>query len=171
MAQISKGLASGKQFRTFCIAKSSVKRLSWIISHIPSLHPRIQYSTVKMSGKEAYTPPVLEDGDSNRIYILGPGNIGRLFAHAIAKEPSSPPLTLLVHRTALLKDWEDAGRKLEIITDGQADTTGVFEIEAIDPAVQGTAAESHPVTILLSSTQFPSISASERQSNIIHRKL
>ncbi|OAA61909.1 Ketopantoate reductase ApbA/PanE [Niveomyces insectorum RCEF 264] len=40
-----------------------------------------------------------------RIYILGAGNLGRLFAASLAKLPDRPPITLVVHRSSLLEQW------------------------------------------------------------------
>ncbi|CAK7565629.1 MAG: 2-dehydropantoate 2-reductase (Ketopantoate reductase) (KPA reductase) (KPR) [Sporothrix epigloea] len=45
------------------------------------------------------------DDSRQRIYIAGMGNLGRLFASALAKLPKRPPITLVVHRPELLKYW------------------------------------------------------------------
>lgn len=70
---------------------------------------------------------------SNRIYILGIGNIGKLFAHALAIQPNPPPITILLHRASLLPDWEKAGRKIDIITDGVSNTKGNYDVEVVQP--------------------------------------
>lgn len=41
----------------------------------------------------------------DRIYILGVGNIGRLYAMCLSNIANSPPITLVVHRKALLEHW------------------------------------------------------------------
>ncbi|CZT42638.1 related to ketopantoate reductase [Rhynchosporium secalis] len=51
-----------------------------------------------------------------KIHILGLGNLGRLFAHALATSThsSAPAVTLLFHRSNLQEEWEAAGRSIEI---------------------------------------------------------
>ncbi|KAL1900642.1 2-dehydropantoate 2-reductase (Ketopantoate reductase) (KPA reductase) (KPR) [Sporothrix stenoceras] len=46
-----------------------------------------------------------EDDERRRIYVLGMGNLGRLFAVSLAKLPNRPPITLVVHRPGLLEQW------------------------------------------------------------------
>ncbi|CEI39866.1 hypothetical protein FVEN_g2144 [Fusarium venenatum] len=41
----------------------------------------------------------------NRIYIIGPGNIGRLYACYMAQHANQLPITLVVHRKELLSSW------------------------------------------------------------------
>ncbi|KAI9049398.1 hypothetical protein LZ554_006432 [Drepanopeziza brunnea f. sp. 'monogermtubi'] len=50
------------------------------------------------------------------IHILGLGNLGRLFAHALAIQPTPPKLTLLFHRPSLFAEWAAAGSKIRITT-------------------------------------------------------
>jgi 2-dehydropantoate 2-reductase len=40
-----------------------------------------------------------------RIYIIGPGNIGRLYATHMARHLNALPITLVVHRKELLSQW------------------------------------------------------------------
>ncbi|KAH8802654.1 putative 2-dehydropantoate 2-reductase [Xylogone sp. PMI_703] len=68
---------------------------------------------------------------SGRIHILGIGNIGKLFAHALATQPNPPPITILLHRPSLLQEWKSAGETIEIITDGNSNTDGVYDVEVI----------------------------------------
>ncbi|KUJ14796.1 6-phosphogluconate dehydrogenase C-terminal domain-like protein, partial [Mollisia scopiformis] len=51
-----------------------------------------------------------------RIYVLGLGNLGRLYAHALAIPPKTPPITLLLHRRNLLEDWDKAERTITVST-------------------------------------------------------
>lgn len=44
--------------------------------------------------------------EARRIHILGVGNLGRLFAASLARSPDHPPITLVVHRKALLEHWK-----------------------------------------------------------------
>lgn len=68
---------------------------------------------------------------SDRIHILGVGNIGRLFAHALAKEKNPPPITLLLHRKSLLEEWGEAGQEIQITTDGIPDRSSGYDTELI----------------------------------------
>lgn len=68
---------------------------------------------------------------ASRIHVLGIGNIGKLFAHALAMQDIPPPITLLLHRANLIQDWSEAGRTIEIITAGVSSKGGVFDIEAV----------------------------------------
>ena len=68
---------------------------------------------------------------SNRIHILGLGNLGRLYAHALAKADSTTPITLLLHRASLVEEWERAERRIEVTTDGIPDRTGTFDVELV----------------------------------------
>lgn len=72
-----------------------------------------------------------EDVKADRIHVLGVGNIGRLFAHALAKENHPPPISLLLHRPSLLGEWEQAGRTIQITTDGVLDRSGGYDVEVI----------------------------------------
>ena len=72
-------------------------------------------------------------GPVKNIYILGIGDIGKLFAHALATKPLPPPVTLLLHRKNLLDAWEEAGRAVEVITNGVANRDGAYGVEVIDP--------------------------------------
>ncbi|RFU35055.1 hypothetical protein B7463_g1326, partial [Scytalidium lignicola] len=74
---------------------------------------------------------------TKRIHILGIGNIGKLFAHALANQPNPPPITILFHRPSLLQEWESAGETIEIITDGASNTEGVYDVEVIQPMDKG----------------------------------
>ncbi|CZR57579.1 uncharacterized protein PAC_07468 [Phialocephala subalpina] len=54
------------------------------------------------------------DIDMSRIHILGLGNLGRVYAHALATGPDPPPITLLFHRKSLLKEWAEADASIKI---------------------------------------------------------
>jgi 2-dehydropantoate 2-reductase len=53
---------------------------------------------------------------SPRIHVLGTGNIGRFVAHSLAGIGNPPPVTLLSHRSDITRQWNEEGRKLELIT-------------------------------------------------------
>lgn len=71
---------------------------------------------------------------SGCIHILGVGNLGRLFAHALAKSKNPPPISLLLHRASLLSEWEKGGRQISITTDGTVNSQASFSVEVIDPS-------------------------------------
>ncbi|TVY49252.1 Ketoisovalerate reductase [Lachnellula occidentalis] len=76
---------------------------------------------------------------SPRIHILGVGNLGRLFAHALANTPNPPRLTLLLHRPSLLSEWDLAGRTISITTHSLTNSNGVYDIE--EPITRGSIIE------------------------------
>ena len=63
-----------------------------------------------------------------RVYILGLGNLGRLFATCLAKLPNRPPITLVVHRRELLEHWLSSPG-IEMTRQGVTERTEDFEIE------------------------------------------
>lgn len=72
-----------------------------------------------------------ETGDTEanrRIYILGVGNIGRLYAMCLSKLADSPPITLVVHRRELLERWA-ASPGVELTRHGQVHRNAAFDIE------------------------------------------
>jgi len=68
---------------------------------------------------------------SARIHVLGLGNLGRLFAHELALQPNAPPIVLLLHRPSLLEEWDEAGRKIEIITEGVTSSSSNYNVELV----------------------------------------
>lgn len=80
--------------------------------------------------------------DEQRIYILGIGNLGKLFAHSLARQKCPPPMTLLLHRQELVKDWEEAGRSIELIAGGISNKQGLFDVELLAEYGNGTTASS-----------------------------
>lgn len=72
--------------------------------------------------------PSLEE---RRIHVLGIGNIGRLFAHSLARISNRPPITLLFHRKSLVQDFKKAGETIEIITNGISNKQSGFDYEVI----------------------------------------
>lgn len=63
-----------------------------------------------------------------RIYILGIGNMGRLFASYLAKCENPPPITLVVHRKELLSQWE-RGDGIEFTRSDMVEKNKNFGIE------------------------------------------
>ncbi|KAK3334037.1 ketopantoate reductase PanE/ApbA C terminal-domain-containing protein [Cercophora scortea] len=64
---------------------------------------------------------------SSRIYILGIGNLGRLYATSLA-ERAEAPITLVFHRKSMLEQWmADPG--IEITRHGIRQKTSAFDVE------------------------------------------
>ncbi|KAI3395160.1 hypothetical protein diail_1712 [Diaporthe ilicicola] len=63
-----------------------------------------------------------------RIYVLGVGNLGRLYAASLAQLSNPPPITLVVHRRSLLEHWAtDPG--IEITRYGTPERVSNLDIE------------------------------------------
>jgi 2-dehydropantoate 2-reductase len=66
--------------------------------------------------------------NKRRIYVLGVGNLGRLYAACLAQLPDPPPITLVVNRHSLLEHWAtDPG--IEITRYGVRERLSNFDIE------------------------------------------
>jgi 2-dehydropantoate 2-reductase len=65
---------------------------------------------------ETFFPRRLVLEAPSRIHVLGAGKIGRFVAHALAGIGDPPPITLLSHHRDLIRQWDDEGRILELIT-------------------------------------------------------
>ncbi|KAI5863051.1 6-phosphogluconate dehydrogenase C-terminal domain-like protein [Durotheca rogersii] len=68
------------------------------------------------------------DDERRRIYVLGIGNLGRLYASFLAKSAERAPITLVVHRRELLESWADHPG-IELVRDGKAERNAEFDIE------------------------------------------
>jgi 2-dehydropantoate 2-reductase len=66
---------------------------------------------------------------TDRIYVLGVGNLGRLFATGLGKLPfNRPPITLVVHRKGLLEQWMSSpGVEIERL--GVLERNADFDVE------------------------------------------
>ncbi|RYP16746.1 hypothetical protein DL767_010142 [Monosporascus sp. MG133] len=66
--------------------------------------------------------------ERRRIYVLGIGNLGRLFASSLAKQARRPPVTLVVHRKELLEQWV-SNPGIEMMRLGESEKLTEFDIE------------------------------------------
>jgi 2-dehydropantoate 2-reductase len=66
---------------------------------------------------------------SDRIHILGAGNIGKFVAHSIAGIAEAPPITLLLHRPLNIQQWYDEGQYIDIVRDGISNQRYGFNVE------------------------------------------
>jgi 2-dehydropantoate 2-reductase len=93
------------------------KLYAWTAENLDSAEP---------SEPQPAASPAIE---SQRIYILGMGNLGRLFASSLSKSPNPPPITLVVHRKELMSQWRE-GHGIEITrSSGAVDRNKNFDIE------------------------------------------
>ncbi|KAF2272765.1 uncharacterized protein EI97DRAFT_504014 [Westerdykella ornata] len=65
------------------------------------------------------------------IHILGLGNLAKLLAHSLRTNHPQLPITLLFHRESLVKEWDDAGREIEIVRGGVRSRRGGFGVEVL----------------------------------------
>lgn len=69
-----------------------------------------------------------DDDVERRVYVLGLGNLGRLYATCLAQLSEPPPITLVVHRRSLLEHWaSDPG--IEMTRYGILERLSSFNIE------------------------------------------
>lgn len=75
-----------------------------------------------------YSPPATNSADdlSRRIFVLGVGNLGRMYAAYLAQ--NKVPITLVVHRKELLRQWAE-GNGIEISRLGKLYQNKEFAIE------------------------------------------
>lgn len=67
----------------------------------------------------AETLPMSANPLATNIHILGAGQFGKYIAHSLAAIPHAPPVTLLLHSPALMKQWEHEGSAIGVLRDGQ----------------------------------------------------
>ncbi|KAK3182430.1 2-dehydropantoate 2-reductase (Ketopantoate reductase) (KPA reductase) (KPR) [Lecanicillium sp. MT-2017a] len=93
------------QWLSSLLADSSPPRklYAWTPAHLTQLGPSNSAPANASAQRE-----------QDRIYILGIGNLGRMYASYLASRPNPPPITLVVHRKELLSQW-DAGEGIEIV--------------------------------------------------------
>lgn len=69
-----------------------------------------------------------EDDASRRLYILGLGNLGRMYALYMRTRSNPPPITLIVHRKELLNQWHESDG-IEITYKGEVQKCKDFDME------------------------------------------
>ncbi|CAG8951648.1 hypothetical protein HYFRA_00005449, partial [Hymenoscyphus fraxineus] len=114
--------------------KGAIFRGSYLMKHMHK-PTRAYFSTLPAKSQTQQSEEGVTPTDtviSNRIHILGLGNIGRLFAHGLAIIPKPLPITLLFHRESLLEEWKQAGECITITDRGTPSTSKNYDIEVIN---------------------------------------
>lgn len=100
-------------------------RPSWLKSLLDDTSPAPKlyaWSPANIDGNTAGnidSDKSISDDLDGRIFILGIGNLGRLYASCLSTHSPRPPITLVVHRKELLSQWIQ-GSGIEIMRLGQA---------------------------------------------------
>ena len=68
---------------------------------------------------------------SDRIHILGVGNLGKYVARALRRSCPELPITLIFHRPSLRENWQEAGQAVHYTREDHSDRTGGFDVEYI----------------------------------------
>ena len=63
------------------------------------------------------------------IHILGIGSLGKLVAHSLAASKSAPKVTLFFHRAELANQWDEAGGRIDVASEGRSNHRNSFKIE------------------------------------------
>ncbi|KAH0565184.1 hypothetical protein GP486_001430 [Trichoglossum hirsutum] len=98
---------------------------------------------------------------STRIHILGIGSIGKLIAHSLKGIPSSPPVTLVLHKPYLADLWERQGQKIVIKTGRDRHAKTGFEVELVGRMTQPRSSRTihHLVVTTKAHATIPAIAA------------
>lgn len=119
-----------------------------------------------------YTPqPKHSRDEASRIYIIGLGNLGRMYAAYLSLiTPTPPPITLVVHRESLLSQWtENSG--VEVTRQGVLHQSKAYDIEywSEDNPTVGPVQEVQPLRSVLVTTKataaMPSVDRIRRYLN------
>lgn len=88
-------------------------------------------SALQLSRTALHLDP-LEKAVSPRVYILGCNAVGKFIAHALARAPEAPPVTLLIHHHSLLKRWYQEGSSIKLLKDRQLEEKRGITVELMD---------------------------------------
>ena len=133
-----------------CLLLSALRRTTiQLRSKGLSIHAQV---VVNLRAVSTFTRPM----DERRIYILGIGNLGKLFAHSLARKEHSPPITLLLHRQELLGDRKESGRSIELIAGGISKREHLFDVELLPEDDEDiTSSSRDPIGSLIVTTKAP----------------
>jgi 2-dehydropantoate 2-reductase len=67
------------------------------------------------------------------VHIIGLGNVGKLIAHSLRADNNPPPVTLLLHRPALLSAWTKSDQNIVLESHGHRVPRSGFDVELVVP--------------------------------------
>ena len=86
-------------------------------------------------GKESQPTPDKEAKgkglSTTTIHLLGIGTVGRFLAYCLGGARRRFPITLLAHRPAFLKTWDEEGQQIKLIKDGMIDLRKGFNVQLL----------------------------------------
>ncbi|MCJ1281896.1 hypothetical protein MMC26_001219 [Xylographa opegraphella] len=74
---------------------------------------------------------------TEKIHILGLGNVGCFVAHSLKSIQSETSIVLLLHRKDLLGNWKNRAESIDLQTDGVSEIRGGFDAELVVPLSEG----------------------------------
>lgn len=95
------------------------RHYAWTVENLDRL-----WTPVQVQASRAPSHGDLE----RRVFVLGMGNLGRLYAACLAQLSDPPPITLVVHRRSLLEHWA-YNPGIEITRHGIMEKLSHFDIE------------------------------------------
>lgn len=95
------------------------KRYAWTLGNIESGQTSTASRVRQTSGPS---------DSRRRVFVMGLGNLGRLYATALAQLSNPPPITLVVHRRTLLEHWASTPG-IEMTRYGHLERLSNFDIE------------------------------------------
>lgn len=94
---------------------------AWTVANLGPANPPKLHRPPSYSGSS-------HDNDGRRVFILGLGNLGRLYATCLSQLSDPPPITLVVHRRSLLEHWV-SNPGIEMTRYGHLERLSNFDIE------------------------------------------
>lgn len=82
---------------------------------------------------------------SGRVHILGLGNVGTFIAHSLASRQNSPPITLLLHSTDLLREFRRKKFSLAVNHRGMDEVKSGFDAEVYSHSEWHKVAQKYPI--------------------------
>lgn len=98
---------------------SPPQRYAWTLDNLESDQTSIARRARQTSG---HSDP------GNRVFVMGLGNLGRLYATSLAQLSDPPPITLVVHRRSLLEHWASTPG-IEMTRHGHLERLSNFDVE------------------------------------------
>ncbi len=126
--------------------------------HFPAR--RVILAAMQLMGKESASRCRLRASstfasklEDQRVYVLGIGNVGKLFAHSLASKTCPPPITLVLHRKELAREWEESGMCIELIANGISNKQHLYDIEILVDDKNGIASPEIPIANVIVATK------------------